>query len=919
MSLQLDGTSGISTTGNIIANSISANSFSGGSGNLNSGNISVTGNVTANNVIANLGILTTSNVGTLRAGLSGNTYLTTVNIAGLFTNQISSTGNITTTATANISTGNVLAQNVAVTGELDVGDIFIVGNAIYSTSQTIFLDPGGDNEVTGNVIIQGNLVVNGNTTTINSNTISTNDKFVNLANNASSAAQASGGGIGIGPPGGEFASLIYDSTTSNWQVPVGSAGAVGLSVVGTVTGANILTGGVVSATGNLNAANATFTGAGSFTGNVQTGNLRTTGLISATGNIDVGNILTAGLISATGNINAGNAIFTGVMQSTGNARGGNLLTAGLISATGNIDGNNITAGGFVSATGNITGGNLSVAGRVTAASVSGGAMSGSSISVTGQVAGNSLSVTSVAGGIMTATSLSVVSSVTAPTLVGNVTGTTVSVSGNITGGNIATGGAISATGTATTGNLATGGTVSATGNITGGNVLTGGLISSTGNITGANLFGTSVSVTGSISSASESVSGNVTAGNVLTGGLISATGTATVGNLATAGTVSATANITGGNVLTGGQVSATGNVQAGNLRTGGAISATGNITSQGVISATGNIVTSGLFVGNFQGNVVGNLSVPGANTQILFNTSGSADAVAGLTYNKDSNTFVVLGVASSQGNTIAGNVNTAGQVSATGNITGGNISAVGNLTAGNLNITGVISDQGQLNISTTSSGNINLLPDGIVTVSTSVSAVGNITGNFFLGNGSQLTGIGVGGISNGSSNIGIPVASGNIVVTVGGTSNIAVFANSGTFIPSTSNLTVSGNLYTPNMNVPFDDVSYQFDGVDAIYTLTINGNAIPSVVDSSDCQIVISGQVLTPYITQITFPWLVDYDSWRGFRVRTAANISNGGTTLTIYNAPGFGDSFSGSIINNSTQVRTNRYPFLPTTIALGE
>jgi hypothetical protein len=98
---------------------------------------------------------------------------------------------------------------------------------------------------------------------------------------------------------------------------------------------------------------------------------------------------------------------------------------------------------------------------------------------------------------------------------------------------VATGTSFSATGAI---NTAT--TVSATGNITGGNVLTGGLISATANVTG---------------------------GNVLTGGLISAAGNITGANILTGGLISAAGNITGANILTGGLISAAGNITGANL------------------------------------------------------------------------------------------------------------------------------------------------------------------------------------------------------------------------------------------------------------------------------------------------------------------------------------------------------------------
>jgi hypothetical protein len=64
----------------------------------------------------------------------------------------------------------------------------------------------------------------------------------------------------------------------------------------------------------------------------------------------------------------------------------------------------------------------------------------------------------------------------------NIVGSTVVVSGNITGGNVLSGGLISAVGNIT------GPLILATGNITGGNIFTAGLISATGNITGNNIF-----------------------------------------------------------------------------------------------------------------------------------------------------------------------------------------------------------------------------------------------------------------------------------------------------------------------------------------------------------------------------------------------------------------------------------------------
>jgi len=103
-------------------------------------------------------------------------------------------------------------------------------------------------------------------------------------------------------------------------------------------------------------------------GNITGGNLLTTGLFSATANVTANNGMftnivnvashTGAVVSVTGNITANNGMFTNivnvashtgaVVSVTGNVTGGNILTAGLISATGNITVGNISAVGGIS-------------------------------------------------------------------------------------------------------------------------------------------------------------------------------------------------------------------------------------------------------------------------------------------------------------------------------------------------------------------------------------------------------------------------------------------------------------------------------------------------------------------------------------------------------------------------------------------
>ena len=151
---------------------------------------------------------------------------------------------------------------------------------------------------------------------------------------------------------------------------------------------------------------------------------------------------------------------------------------------------------------------------------------------------------------------------------------------------------------ATTGEYITG-VLSVSGNITGGNIATAGLITATGNITGGNI------TTGGLITAT----GNVTGGNVLTAGLISATST-----------ITSAANITGANFLTTGLVSATGNVAGGNVLTGGLISATGNITG-------GNILGNGAGLSGI--NAFSNITVTGGNSAVADSIADTLTLTAG--------------------------------------------------------------------------------------------------------------------------------------------------------------------------------------------------------------------------------------------------------------------------------------------------
>lgn len=76
-------------------------------------------------------------------------------------------------------------------------------------------------------------------------------------------------------------------------------------------------------------------------------------------------------------------------------------------------------------------------------------------------------------------------------------------------------------------------------------------------------------------------------------------------------------------------------------------------------------------------------------------------------------------------------------------------------------------------------------------------ANGNLSANFFIGNGSQLTGLTTSSISNGNSNVNIPAANGNVNISAAGNANVLVITGTGANV--TGILDVAGNIANANV------------------------------------------------------------------------------------------------------------------------
>ncbi len=107
-----------------------------------------------------------------------------------------------------------------------------------------------------------------------------------------------------------------------------------------------------------------------------------------------------------------------------------------------------------------------------------------------------------------------------------------------------------------------------------------------------------------------------------------------------------------------------------------------------------------------------------------------------------------------------------------------------------------------------------------------------------------------------------------------------------------------------------DRIDTLFDGIKCVFPLTVAQSSINTITDSKDVQVILNGRQLDPYVAEITFPWITEYSSGRGFKVV--------GSNLYIYNAPEAGDTCTVIVNSTSQTAQSRRYPFSPTTIALG-
>jgi hypothetical protein len=265
------------------------------------------------------------------------------------------------------------------------------------------------------------------------------------------------------------------------------------------------------------------------------------------------------------------------------------------------------------------------------------------------------------------------------------------------------------------------------------------------------------------------------------------------------------------------------NANLGNL----AIANFVNVSSNLFVTDTanvGNLRTNNLLYAN--GQPWDLQEAAGANTEIQFNDGNdNFGASANFTFNNTTNLLTVTGSANisnvaNVGNltvTSTSNLGNVGNVTITGGSNGYYLqtNGSGNLTWASVDSSGVANGASNVSIPL-ANGNVNLVANGNTTLvvtelGANISGYANVSGNvnasFFIGNGSQLTGVSAASsseLANGTSNVTIPTANGPIIFAANGVANIMNVSDTGTVIQNL--LTVAdGNITTEsNANLVLD-------------------------------------------------------------------------------------------------------------------
>jgi hypothetical protein len=904
------------------------------------GNASVSGSLTANSLSANN--ITTSGSGGNISGannISANTFTGTLTTAAQ--TNITSLGTLTSLAvTGNTTTGNLIGANLVsanyFTGTLTTAsqpNIISLGTLTGLTSNGVINFINSSNVSLGNV---SNVKVTGGSSGQYLQTDGTgNLSWVTLSISGSSI---SNGTSNVNIP------------NANGNVNISAAGNANVLVV-TGTGVNIA--GTLTANGTLTAGNLTTSGSGgnisgannvsanTFTGvlttasqtNITSVGTLTTLAIAGTGNVSGANLVSANYItgtlttaaqpnitslgSLTGLTVSGDTTITGNLTVTGNYEYANVTSFKvkdtIIEQGGNVNGSLTTNDGFDrgqllhyysggavdafmgwknSSQEFIFGSNVSLSGEVVTVNTYGNIHAGYIIGNGSQLTG--LSTITVANANYSNFAGTVINA-SQPNITGVGTLTSLSVTGNITAGNVAGGNLVNASYFKGDGSLLT----SLTGaNITG-NVpyaITSNYANTANSVSGANVSGNvNYAITSNYANIANSVSGTNVSGNV---------------NYAITSNWANTANsILGTNVSGNVNYAITSNY----ANTANSVSGT-NVSGNVTYAITSNWAnTANSILGT---NVSGNV-----NYAITSNYANTANAISGTNVSGQVGNALIAGTVYTNAQPNITSVGTLSSLSITGNLSAGNAS-LGNSVVANY-FTGSGAGLTSVIAVTAATVTTNAQP-AITSVGTLTSLiVGNATANSTFGNGTitasgniSFTGsnVSLGSISNlkitggtagyfmttdGNGNLSWGNAAGGSGVSATGTDKQIQFNDGGalgasanlTFDKTTKTLTVDKAVHVSGANLGINVGNIYIGGGSTNQILKTDGAGNLSWIAQPVATITVdnfTGDGTTTAFTLSVTPTninqtIVNYNGV--FQLRTSAYTISG-TTLTFTEAP---------------------------------
>jgi filamentous hemagglutinin len=881
VNLELSGNTA-NFTGNInsalnanLGNLVTAN-FINAASNITTGNLKVnlelagntanfTGNISAAN--GNMGNLLTANYVTTAEIYNGNSNV-----------RIAANGNVTVSSEGNANVFTVTGTGANVSGTANI------------TSDII---GGGNLNISGNALVTGNLTVDGNLVYVNVTDLAVQDPIIQLQVEPNGQPLTSNTGKDVGT-----ALNYYDTSAkvafmgwdvSNAEIGFGSQVSISSEVVTFTQYANIRAGN--ANLGNLVTANfASFTNNVAITLDLDANTANFSGLVDIdqlnvsnkanlgnVGNITIiggsnaqflqtdgtGNLTWATVDSsiikngnsnvsipvANGNIEmsvAGNANIAIITGTGANVNGYLTVTQAFSGNTANFSGNvvvhNLTvnlelAGNTANFSGNITSlnanlGNLATANyvnvanniNVTATITSGNItvnsdLSGNTANFSGNVQVNNLDVNLELSGATANFSGNVI----VPNLTVNL-----ELDGNSANFNSATIFDFIASNTANLGNV---------GNVT----ITGGSANQFLQTNGSGALTWATVDSSIIKNGTSNVSIPVANGNIemaVNGNANIAVITGTGANINGYLTVSQTLNgnvgsfsngITGQNVYSNTTIDAVGNITGGNIK--------GNTD----VVAGGNVIGASLYANyiyaNATANILGDFRA-NANASVGLNLAGNTANFTGNVEvnNLDVNLALTGSTANFTGNVEVNNLDvnlelTGATANFTSNVTVNNLGVNLQLSGNTANFSGLV-DIFNLNVSNTANlGNV-----------ANITITGGSNGQFLQTNGSGVVTwatVDTSIIANGNSNVSIPVANGNVEISVGGVADLFVISNVGANITGTlgvsstitaANLTVNlelaGNTanFTGNVQVNNLDVNLELTGNTANFTGNVQVN-----------------------------------------------------------------------------------------------